>query len=448
MLLLAQQEEFSTRIPFVNPQQVQNSLVELFNKLRDGIVISFQVRSALYDAEIKRLDSTKGTQNFDFRHIFLVKESLALLYQMMQLPDMALIQYEELEILLSYAQDAQLPKNGYPFSAPEPLKSTSDAPIQSTEADMPSNLTPSALKEKHVFSDLVKNAEDIVSYSINLSRMKVLRNKLSFLELKRYIFARKMYFFVTLQRPTKFAYESLDFLRFVSSFIERNTEENVQDSFVDASNVLGSQLKDITKVQISLWCLIGAIKLCRVCRDLMSKILSFDTNSDSLDASYSLASILSTGKSAKQILTTGSTAIDILTEQVLRGSGTFGDNKMMIREVHLILCDLIQFAKSNFQFLSSNQKYAKCYAYYLITQHDYHRFDSSLSSTEKDLSSNENLKTLEAQEYFSIFEDESARISLEKELETLNINSDINIDTVPLILNISQLNIIFLLHFL
>ncbi|RYG64266.1 hypothetical protein EON64_14340, partial [archaeon] len=90
--------------------------------LREGIVRSFQQRCALYDSEIRRLDAQRGTGQFDFRQLFLVKESLALMYQMMQLQDMSLAQYEELEAILSYTNMASLPDSDWPMVAPETVR--------------------------------------------------------------------------------------------------------------------------------------------------------------------------------------------------------------------------------------------------------------------------------------------------------------------------------------
>ena len=64
-------------------QPVYASLAHLLGKLRDGVITSFLQRSALYDADIRRLDSLRGSTQFDFRQLFLVKESYALMYQMM-----------------------------------------------------------------------------------------------------------------------------------------------------------------------------------------------------------------------------------------------------------------------------------------------------------------------------------------------------------------------------
>ena len=84
-------------------------------------------RCGLYDAEIRKLDAARSSAKLDFRQLFLVrkylceclysylylgfyftfsvqvKESMALMYQMLQLPGEALVQYEEMEAVLSFA---------------------------------------------------------------------------------------------------------------------------------------------------------------------------------------------------------------------------------------------------------------------------------------------------------------------------------------------------------
>ena len=47
-------------------------------------------------------------------------------------------------------------------------------------------------KDKDPMTDAVKNGDDICVYSINISRMRILKNKLSLLELHRYIYARQV----------------------------------------------------------------------------------------------------------------------------------------------------------------------------------------------------------------------------------------------------------------
>mmetsp|Transcript_24398 Transcript_24398/g.40609 ORF Transcript_24398/g.40609 Transcript_24398/m.40609 type:complete len:329 (+) Transcript_24398:41-1027(+) len=98
-------------------QQAYAALADLLGKLRDGVVMSFQQRAEQYDADIRRLDSARGTAQFDFWQLFLVKESLALMYQMLQLSDRSLALYEELEALLPFAPLRSLPDSDWPMVA-------------------------------------------------------------------------------------------------------------------------------------------------------------------------------------------------------------------------------------------------------------------------------------------------------------------------------------------
>ena len=115
-------------------QQVYASLADLLGKLRDGVITSFLQRSALYDADIRRLDSLRGSTQFDFWQLFLVKESYALMYQMMQMPDRSFILYEELESLLIIAPMTSLPDNDWPMIAdPTITTSSKTKPSQPTD---------------------------------------------------------------------------------------------------------------------------------------------------------------------------------------------------------------------------------------------------------------------------------------------------------------------------
>lgn len=106
-------------------QQSYASVADLLGKLRDGVVTSFQIRTLQYDADIRKLDAARGLPNFDFWQLFLVKESLALMYQMLQLPDRALSLYEELEMLLVFAPAHSLPAGDWPVVIPSSSTSSS-----------------------------------------------------------------------------------------------------------------------------------------------------------------------------------------------------------------------------------------------------------------------------------------------------------------------------------
>jgi hypothetical protein len=67
-------------------RQIEKVYEEFFSKIKEGVVYSFYQRCGQYDSDIRRLDSFRCSPQFDFRQLFLVKESLALMYQLMQLP--------------------------------------------------------------------------------------------------------------------------------------------------------------------------------------------------------------------------------------------------------------------------------------------------------------------------------------------------------------------------
>ena len=242
-------------------QLALTSFQELLSKLREGVVQSFQYRTAAYDADIRRLEAARSSAaNYDFRQLFLVKESLALMYQMMQLADKALVQYEELEDLIHSVSNSnitasnihnnnhnsnlekpnkvsnfQLPDTDWPMVAPE-LLSTADLPSTSkvpskAQPDVPPTFSsppmhpqanPIGTEEKdrdkdkdrdikndpsrNLMSDACKNGDDVLSYSINVARLKILKNKMSSLELLRYIFARQVFFSLTWSESSYFEY--------------------------------------------------------------------------------------------------------------------------------------------------------------------------------------------------------------------------------------------------
>lgn len=267
--------------------QVNECCNDLMFKLKDGIVASFQHRANLYDQDIRRLEMNRGAASYDFKQVFLVRESLALLYQMMQLSDMALGQYEELENLINAIPRQSLPDNEWPMVAPEPFKlDNKEKDISSSNnSNVSSNGSSNKEKEKDCMSDAIRNGDDIVSYSINLARMKILKNKLGFWELKRYIFSRQMFFLVILKRPVVFAHRALKFLAICTETLdERYRTATLIDYFLDdPSNPMIFPSKESLHAmlrlrQLDCWALSASIKLIRVCRDLIDRIFENDSS--------------------------------------------------------------------------------------------------------------------------------------------------------------------------
>ena len=163
------------------------------------------IRCGQYDAEIRRLEYSRNSGQFDFKQIFLVKESLALMYQMMQLPAEALAQYEELEALMQNISPALLPETNWPlFSTSVSSSKQNVTPQSNTDSGerhvegTPDGSASTSFLDKEIrglWYEPAFQGDAILSYSINHARMRVLKNKMGYLELAHYVFARESFFY-------------------------------------------------------------------------------------------------------------------------------------------------------------------------------------------------------------------------------------------------------------
>jgi hypothetical protein len=271
-------------------------------------------RCSLYDSEIRRLDAMRGTSQLDFRQLYLVKESLALMFQMMQLPSEALLQYEELESLLAFAPLESLPDTDWPFV---PLENTSSGKGSKASLDR-ANSNASTVSNSDVATDngakgdKVADTEaetdavpiwmcvchqglSLLRYSINHARMKVLKNQIGVLELQHYVFSRTCFFLFTLARPAACAEKAIVFLKSLRSKIqskfdmmeEKESLENNCDTVTNRLSVSLEQLnivlsdgkannlngvsKTIQRSNMAdLWMVVSAIQVTKKCREVLS----------------------------------------------------------------------------------------------------------------------------------------------------------------------------------
>ena len=275
-LLLRQEYQAQSLSP---PAQHASCFAELIARIKKYLVASFQQRTTLYDADIRRLDSFRGTPQLDFRQLFLVKESLALMYQMMQLPSESFIQYEELEALLAFAPPGHLPDNDWPMVLPESSKSASkhqaeaaaDASLQGGGSSLAtaSNAAAAAAKtagdlpdETHVFTTPCRLGDEVLVYSINTSRMKILKNKMGVAELHRYLFARQMFFLTILKNATSFAQKGLAFIQAVMANINERLCKRQNPVAADSSYNI-----ELRKRQANLWAVCAAIQVVKACKE-------------------------------------------------------------------------------------------------------------------------------------------------------------------------------------
>ena len=197
---------------------------------------------------------------------------------MLQLPKEALIQYEELQALLESPPAHVLPNSFWPLvctditnstasdpsshspSSPGQSSTTSPTPVPSSDEKRkdlsiesvsaegrPTVETSSATTststvgtlsatvtspQKHsvklqseeaiasqlsvgIWGDSVTQGESIFQYSINVARMKVLKNKIGVFELQKYVFARRYYFYNKLGKYVKCAEISWKFVTMI-----------------------------------------------------------------------------------------------------------------------------------------------------------------------------------------------------------------------------------------
>jgi len=227
--------------------QARVCISELMAKLRDGVIASFEYRCILYDTEIRKLDTYRGTNQLDFKQLFLVKESLSLMYQMLSLYNEALVQLRELEVLLTYipivptgnANNQPLVESPYPIlnTALSQQQASDTASVASGSTSMvrsssqtvppigiPATPAPSAgnfSKWRESWTDASKYGEEVLLYSINSVRMRVLKNKIGLLELYRYLFARIAYFLTLIGKPGLVVEKSLVFITFMRNALDK-----------------------------------------------------------------------------------------------------------------------------------------------------------------------------------------------------------------------------------
>jgi hypothetical protein len=369
-----------------------DGLGDLMSKIREGIVSSFQVRSSLYYAEIRKLDATRGTANFDFKQLFLVKESFALLYQMMQLLDMALAQYEELEAMLAYAPPGILFDGWWPLKAPEQLKTgESLSPDPSKERE----------KDKDIMADPVKNGDDIVTYSINIARMKVLKGKMSLLELYRYIFARQMFFLVTMHRPVDCAEKIKRFMTFSYQAIESKIAE-IEDRNARAA----------AHMQATVWAFASSIKCVRLCRDLIDSMIAAD-NVSGLESTQSVAAILNAVRASSYRLRASDSdqreSSLMPMDRSNRDTHLAKDKILAFRESFILLGDILQSAIQKFNSLVPIKQMLRKTRLYCIHRSKMFDDDSSVELPESDPSV----------QYFQLFERSlESRVTLDRDLDS------------------------------
>lgn len=249
---------------------------ELFSKIREGITALFQLRVARYDHDIRQLDSFRGSPQLQFSKLFLLKESLALMYQMFQLPGEALVQYEDLEALLAFAPVGVLPEPEWPWVYVDSTKSSQSQKPDETKNQSSSKTTnilqtnDSAVNISDGWIGACRNGDDVLLYSMNNARTRILRNQISLWELYRYVMAREFHFLSQLNRPYGCCEKGYNFIMSIRGLMDRHLDEpELSTKMLESKNpvTLDRHQIQVRKQQCDIWAIASSVKIARACFD-------------------------------------------------------------------------------------------------------------------------------------------------------------------------------------
>lgn len=340
---------------------VATAYEDFFSKVKEGVIASFFQRCALYDSDIRRLDSSRGSPQFDFRQLFLVKESLALMYQLMQLPQEALRQYGELEALLGVVPEGTLPRDDWPLVVPEDVRATqkgasSPTPTPQVSVDGVSQEAADSSSQSDfdlLWKDPLVEGESVLLYSINSARMRILKNKIGLRELRRYAFSRQMHFLAQQRRFCDFASKGV---QFVSDTYGSILHQMAVESDVDRHR----------RQQADLWAVCAAVKIVRTCRLHLSSQSQHESRSPKSDPQISISPIKTTeGEdsphspplSSVPMEAEGTTDAVEAVEAVLRKKLALSRELHLLQEAAIPLSDLLHLALGSLHSLCMSLSY-------------------------------------------------------------------------------------------
>lgn len=218
------------------------------------------------------------------------------MFQMMQLPGESLVQYEELELLLNSGIFTNLTENEWPLIpldtgvAPSKKSRMSLSRSESSAlagggldtasagagtegaseegAASASSVVSSDGGDKDMVNppwvNVCQHGSAVMAYSINNSRMKVLKNKVSMLELKQYVFARECFFLFGLNRLTLCAEKAVTFVQSIQTQLDKG-KPPPRPLPADAPS---AALKDGSSIHlVDLWAVVASVYVARGCRD-------------------------------------------------------------------------------------------------------------------------------------------------------------------------------------
>lgn len=174
------------------PEELPDQIEDFVEKIKNGILASFDLRVAQYEEDIKEKDSQRSLPGWNFCTFFILKEGLARGFENVGLFEDALIGYDELSVGLDIAIHEQLQGAGdhhgstflnysedWKEKAKTSIKSTPDTNAPGNEDEVPS--IPEVEKKDFPLDSNKKSYRDMI-----------LANNISIFDFRTYIFSRQL----------------------------------------------------------------------------------------------------------------------------------------------------------------------------------------------------------------------------------------------------------------
>ncbi|OGM46833.1 TMEM1 family protein [Aspergillus bombycis] len=173
------------------PPDLADQLEDLIEKIKNGILASFDLRVAQYEDDIKEKDSQRSLPGWNFCTFFILKEGLARGFENVGLFDDALLGYDELSIGLDTAIEEQLGGSGEPHGSAF-LMHTEDWQ-EKAKAALETPAAPKDEEDEEPTPIPELDADDFpIDSNKKAYREMILASNISIFDFRLYIFSRQL----------------------------------------------------------------------------------------------------------------------------------------------------------------------------------------------------------------------------------------------------------------
>jgi hypothetical protein len=178
--------------PGTKSPELAAQLEDLIDKLKNGILASFDLRVAQYEEDIKEKDSQRSLPGWNFCTFFILKEGLARGFENVGLFEDALAGYDELAVGLDAAVRDQLDGSGDQHSGALSVTSKNWAEMARKALDSgASSDSDGDVNDAALFTELPPEAFPFNSNKMSYREM-ILASDISIFDFRTYIFSRQL----------------------------------------------------------------------------------------------------------------------------------------------------------------------------------------------------------------------------------------------------------------